>query len=153
VLALVSRFAGPRIARLCIRYLALETHPTQARYMTIDSLAHDSPELRRAEAWIRIHLGEPFTMADVAKAARTSARTLARRLQQATGTTPMRFVQRLRVEQAARLLETTDLSFAEIAHRVGYAEPAALRRVMKRELGEGPRGLRASRTSRRASAP
>lgn len=144
MLGLVCRFAGPRIARLCIRYLALETHPTQARYMMAEYLAHDSPEVSRAETWIRGHLAERFSIADVAKATHTSTRTLARRIQRATGASPLRFVQRLRVEYAAQLLETTDLRFDEIAYRVGYEEPAALRRVIKRELGRGPRDLRAS---------
>lgn len=142
MLALVSRFAGPRIGRLCVRYLSLETHPTQARYMMTHHLARDHAEVRRAEAWIRAHVAESFTVADVAKAARTSPRTLARRIQRSTGTTPVKFVQRLRVEHAAHLLEATELPFDEISRRVGYAEPAALRSLLRRELGEGPRELR-----------
>jgi transcriptional regulator GlxA family with amidase domain len=60
---------------------------------------------------------------------------------------PVAFLQRLRVEQATELLETTRLAVEEIARRVGYAEPTTLRRLLRRETGGRPSELRASATA------
>ena len=54
--------------------------------------------------------------------------------------TPQRFVQRVRVAHAEHLLETTRASVEEVAARVGYADPAAFRRVFRRHTGASPRG-------------
>ncbi|MEO7455329.1 MAG: helix-turn-helix domain-containing protein, partial [Gemmatimonadaceae bacterium] len=66
----------------------------------------------------------------------------ARRVARATGMSPVQFLQRVRVERAVELLETTTLSVEEIARRVGYAEPTTLRRLLRREAGALPRELR-----------
>jgi len=59
------------------------------------------------------------------------------------GMTPHEMVQRIRVEHAANLLETTRASVEEIAGRVGYADSAAFRRVFRRYAGESSRMRRA----------
>lgn len=144
MLWLVRRYAGPAIADLCLRYLVIDERPSQARYAVIEHLARSSDEVARADAWARRHLGEPFTIGDLARAAGVSERTLARRFQQALGTSPLRFVQRLRAERGAHLLQTTRDRVDAIASRVGYSDPVALRRILRRELGTTPRALRGS---------
>jgi len=143
MLAVVTRFCGPRLADLVARYLVLDRRPTQARYALTSHLAASTPEVSRAETFVRAHLGEPLRVGAIARAVGTSPRTLARRVARATGLSPLRFVQRLRVEQSVHLLETTDAPFDEVARQVGYAEPAALRRVLRRETGQTARSLRA----------
>jgi transcriptional regulator GlxA family with amidase domain len=142
---LVRRVAGPDVASLCARLLVLDERPSQARYAMVNHLDHDSEEVRRAERYVRQHLQRPLSIAEIAKAARVSPRTLARRLHEATGVSPVGFVQRLRVERAVHLLGTTKLSFDEVARRVGYEDPGALRGLLKRDLGVTARGLRGSR--------
>jgi transcriptional regulator GlxA family with amidase domain len=83
-------------------------------------------------------------MDDLAAAAGMSPRTFARRLHRTTGLSPIRFVQRLRMEAALELIETTRLPIDEVARRVGYAEPSTLRRVLRRDAGHAPRDLRAA---------
>lgn len=144
-LALVRRAAGAEVADLCVRYLALDTRPTQARYALMDHLAAASPEVRQAERWIRRHLAEPFGVPGLARALGTSPRTLARRTQRSLGCSPLALVQRLRAEQAEHLLATTRLSLQEVCAQVGYADPSALRRVLRRETGQTARGLRGLR--------
>jgi transcriptional regulator GlxA family with amidase domain len=92
-----------------------------------------SEETLRAEAFARRHLHEPIGVADLARAARTSARTLARRLHETMGVSPVRFLQRLRAERALHLRKTTRLTLEEIAHKVGYANAGSLRRVWRTE--------------------
>ena len=77
----------------------------------------------------------------------------ARRVERATGHSPVRFLQRMRVERAVELLESTQLSLEEIASRVGYAEPSTLRRLIQRYQGSGPRQLRGGSADARARRP
>lgn len=141
-LHLVARFAGPSVARQCSRLLLLDRHPSQAPYMAIRQLANDDPTVRRAEHWIRRHLADTFDVAAVAHACGVGPRTLARRLVASVGLAPLPFVQRLRVEAAVHLLETTRLSLGEIGERVGYRDASALTRLVRRETGAAPREIR-----------
>jgi transcriptional regulator GlxA family with amidase domain len=141
-LHLVSRFAGPAVARRCSSYLLLDPHASQTPYMTMQQIAANEPTVRRAEAWVRAHLAERFDVAAVARHIGTSPRTLARRLKAAAGLSVIGFVQKVRVEVATHLLETSRLSLDEITARVGYDDPSTLRRLIERETNASPRELR-----------
>ncbi len=122
--------------------LLLDQRPSQAHFMITDFMAERSGELRVIDTWIRDNLHEGLSTEDLAAAVHLSPRTLARRVKAASGLSPGRYVQRIRVEEAARLLRTTDLSAAEVARRVGYGDAATLRRLTKRALGRTPSELR-----------
>ena len=143
MLSVVARHAGPRLADDCARYLLLDQRRSQSRYMALGFLAAADERVAVAERWARERLTECFTVDDVAAAVGLSPRTFARRVERATGLSPVRFLQRLRVERAIELVETTRLPIDEIARRVGYAEPSTLRRLMSRGSGGPPRLFRA----------
>ncbi len=142
MLALVERYCGSDIATRCARFLLLDGRRSQSRYMALGYLAAKDPHVVRAERWARAELATGLTVDALAAAAGLAPRTFARRVARATGLSPIQFLQRLRVERAVELLETTTLSVEEIARRVGYAEPTTLRRLLRREAGGGPRDLR-----------
>jgi transcriptional regulator GlxA family with amidase domain len=65
-------------------------------------------------------------------------RTFTRRFQQATGQTPIEYVQNLRIEEARHLLETGELSVEAIANTVGYEDASFFARLFKRHVGLTP---------------
>jgi len=65
-------------------------------------------------------------------------RSLNRRFKAATGSTLIDYLQNLRVEEAKRLLETSQKSSDDIAADVGYENPAFFRRLFKRYTGMTP---------------
>lgn len=142
MLSVVARRAGSSLADGCARYLLLDERRSQSRYMALGFLAAADERVARAETWARRHLERGFAIDELAAAAGLAPRTFARRVERATGMPPVRFVQRLRVERAIELLETTRLSLEEIARRVGYAEPTTLRRLIRRDGGNPPRRMR-----------
>lgn len=148
MLHLIARLAGPELATRIARTLIIEQRPTQSRYMISSALAGLNGDVARAEHWVRERLDTPFTVADMARELGMSPRTLDRRLRTAVGVGPSKFVQRLRSEQAVHLIETTDLSIEEVTTRVGYANTASLRRVLRRERDASPSELRASLVGR-----
>ena len=84
-------------------------------------------------AMIRSGLQTVDAQAKLAQSLGTSRRTLERRVRAALNLTPLGFVQRLRIERARHLSATTDLTSAEIALRVGYANAETLRSLLRRE--------------------
>ncbi len=142
MLSVLSRATGPTLARLVSRFLVVDERPSQARYMIRHHLRADDKALRRAERYVREHIDRAITVGEMARAAGTSSRTLARRMKDQLETTPLRFVQRLRAERAVQMLETTASSVEAVASKVGYADAAAFRRVLRRETGRSPREFR-----------
>jgi transcriptional regulator GlxA family with amidase domain len=145
MLALVARCASPSLADLCARYMLLDRRGSQAPYMSLAMLCTGDEKVAKVEAWARERLADGIGVGELGAAAGLEPRTFARRVKRATGLTPVAFLQRLRVERATDLLETTRLPFEEIAHRVGYSEPSTLRRLLRQQKGVAPREVRAAR--------
>ena len=142
MLAVVAKFAGPKLSQTCAQYLLLDHRTSQAPYMAITFLAGQDPQIARAESWIRKNIDRRITIDQLAGAAGLTPRTFARRLRTVCDLSPVRFAQRIRSEIARNLFETTTLSVDEISRRVGYAEPSTLRRLLRRELSPPPSQLR-----------
>ncbi|WP_294435679.1 AraC family transcriptional regulator [uncultured Victivallis sp.] len=60
------------------------------------------------------------------------------------GTTPMKYLTRLRIRYAAELLHNTDMPVAEVAESAGFADPAYFSRAFRRETGLAPLDYRSS---------
>jgi transcriptional regulator GlxA family with amidase domain len=145
MLSIIARHAGPDLADSCARLLLLDQRQSQSRYMALSFLAAADERVSHAERWARTRLHRAFSISDLAKAVGLGARTFARRCERVTGLSPVKFVQKLRIDKAMELLETTRLGLDDIAERVGYANPSTLRKLLHRE-GIGARASRASRT-------
>jgi transcriptional regulator GlxA family with amidase domain len=142
MLAVVAKFAGPKLSQICAQYLLLDHRTSQAPYMAITFLAGQDPQIARAESWIRKNIDRRITIEQLAAAAGMTPRTFARRLKTVCDLSPVRFAQRIRSEVARTLFETTRLSVDEISRRVGYAEASTLRRLLRRDLSPPPSRLR-----------
>ncbi|MEY9943707.1 GlxA family transcriptional regulator [Kitasatospora sp. GAS1066B] len=142
-LALV-RDRSPLLADLAARYLVVDSRPTQASYAIPGHLARTDPTVAAYERWVREHLDQPLRIADAARALGTSERTLQRALDRVLGVSPLRFAQRVRLEQAAHLLRTTDLPTDTVARRVGYENASTLTTLLRERLDTTPGRLRRS---------
>jgi transcriptional regulator GlxA family with amidase domain len=65
-------------------------------------------------------------------------RTLKRRFKAATGSSLIEYLQNLRVEEAKRLLESTELPMEDISEQTGYSDTSFFRRLFKRLTGLTP---------------
>ena len=140
--SIVGARCSTAVCRQVGALLLLDKRPSQAHYMVVHHRGEVSEDFRRIEIWVRGHLHSPLGLSDLAEAIGLSLRTLARRVKDATGETPLALIQRLRVERAIFLLETTSRSFSEITGAVGYSEPATLRRLIRRQTGRAPSDYR-----------
>jgi AraC-like DNA-binding protein len=86
-----------------------------------------------------------WTLADLAGQAGMSRTLFAARFRAAVGESPMRYLARIRLGQAAWYLTTTGLSVEAIARRTGYSTDASLSKAFKREFGASPGQYREGR--------
>lgn len=136
------RQGSPELASLVAKYLIVDSRPSQSAYVLTDHLIHSDPLVERFESWARRWLEKGFSLDEAAKAAGSSKRTLARRMQAVLGKSPLGYFQNLRVERAVHLLKTSNESVEEIAARVGYSEGVTLRTLLRRRLGRGIKEIR-----------
>jgi transcriptional regulator GlxA family with amidase domain len=136
------RRVSPELASLTAKYLIVDSRPAQSAYALTDHLAHTDPVVRRFDTWVRARLKDGFSLDKAARAVGASKRTLARRLHAVVGRSPIAYVQSLRVERAVHLLKTSRVSVDEVAARVGYADGATLRSLLRRRLNAGVREIR-----------
>jgi len=93
-------------------------------------------------AWMVEHLDEDLSVPLLARRALLSERTFARRFVAETGTTPAKWLARQRLHYAQRLLEQTDLTVEQVAHRSGFGSAPLLRDHFARVIGVPPADYR-----------
>jgi AraC-like DNA-binding protein len=64
------------------------------------------------------------------------------RLSEVTGLAPLTYLARHRMQVAARLLASGDVTVAQVGARVGFGSAAAFSRAFKRAHGRAPSELR-----------
>jgi AraC-like DNA-binding protein len=98
--------------------------------------------VKRTRDFARAHLAEELTLDDLAENAGMSRFHFVRTYRRAAGRTPMRDLQRLRVEFAKGLILTTDLPLKAVAPLAGLGDEYRLSHVFRRHLGFPPGALR-----------
>ncbi|MET9607707.1 GlxA family transcriptional regulator [Streptomyces sp. NPDC006512] len=140
-LALVEEDFGRDTALLIARHLVvfLRRPGNQAQFSAqlAAQTARREP-LRDVQQWITEHPDGDLSVEALAARAALSPRHFARAFQAETGVTPGRYVERVRVEHARRLLEDGRDGVARISRECGYGTPEALRRAFVRTLGQSP---------------
>lgn len=101
-----------------------------------------NPMVDEVRAFVRSRIQEPFTLDGLAEVAGISKSHFVRQYKTLTGHTPMEDIRFVRVEEAARLVSTTDIPLHEIAPLVGLANVYHLSRRLRELLDVGVRELR-----------
>lgn len=103
---------------------------------------HSDSVVRRCEQWLEGHFREIDAISQVVKLSGIPERTLKCRFKMAAGSTLIEYLQNLRIEEAQRLLETSQMPVDDISVQAGYADASFFRRLFKRLTGLTPREYR-----------
>jgi transcriptional regulator GlxA family with amidase domain len=143
-LALVEEDLGRAIALSVARHLVvfLKRPGGQAQFSAALSLQLADDHFADLHGWLAEHLGENLSLPRLAAQAAMSERTFLRRYREATGLTPARAIERLRVEAARQFLAETGLPAKRIAARCGFGSEETMRRSFVRLQGVSPQDYR-----------
>lgn len=139
-LKLIERFGDGDLARMVAKVMLLEPNRrSQAAFVftSLDAQGKDTL-VDGVCKWLQKNFRHQFSIDDVATHFAVSARTLLRRFRHEMDDTPIGYLQKIRLEHAKALLETTTLSFAQIVERAGYLDESAFRRLFRRHVGLTP---------------
>jgi len=144
-LALVEADLGRPLALAVARHLVmfLKRPGGQAQFSAALALQAGEERFGRLHAYIAENLSGDLSLPTLATAAGMSARSLSRHYQAATGLTPARAVERLRVEAARRALAETTQPVKRIAQVCGFGSEETMRRSFLRHVAATPQDYRA----------
>jgi transcriptional regulator GlxA family with amidase domain len=144
-LALIEEDIGREMALAAARHLVvfLKRPGGQAQFSAALSLQSAEDRFGTLHHWISNHVGGDLSLPMLAQQAGMSERSFSRRYVEATGQTPARAVEQLRVEAARRLLSDTRLPVKRIAARCGFGSEETMRRSFVRTLAATPQDYRA----------
>ena len=104
--------------------------------------SHKDDLVLKAQVMMEKTYSKENTIEKLADTIGISRRSLERRFKAATGETPIKYLHRLRVEAAKRILETKNWSFDEIAYHVGYENSSYFRKIFKGLCHISPKAYR-----------
>jgi transcriptional regulator GlxA family with amidase domain len=141
---LVERFCGHEIAMQTAKALLIETPRAWQSGFAIVPLKtdHTDDTISSAQEWMHKNFAKTFPLEDPARRVGMSVRNFVRRFKQATGDSPLIYLQKLRIAAAKRMLESNHRSMQEICDAVGYQDVPFFRSLFQRHTGVSPSAYR-----------
>jgi AraC family transcriptional regulator, regulatory protein of adaptative response / methylphosphotriester-DNA alkyltransferase methyltransferase len=96
-----------------------------------------------AIAIVEQEYADDLALDDIARRVATSRRQLQRSYAEIGKTTFREHLTAVRMDRAGEMLRTGNLTIREVAHRVGYRQPAQFAKAFRRHHGAAPSGFRA----------
>ena len=143
-LYLVEKFCGHDVTVQTAKALLIETPRTwQAGFAIVPlKTEHNDDAISTAQDWLHQNFQKRFPLETPARRAGMSLRNFVRRFKQATGDSPLAYLQKLRISAAKRLLEGNHRGMQEISDAVGYHDAAFFRALFQRHTGVSPSAYR-----------
>ena len=98
--------------------------------------------LNKAVAYLKLHLGEHITTAQIGRFVGMSESSLLRAFKSAFGIGPAEYIVDLRVRYAVQLLRNTKLTVEDIAEQSGFADSSHLWKTLQHKLNVSPKNIR-----------
>jgi len=142
-LYVTRKFISKEVSYTCANYLGVDAgRVSQQHYKNLTMIPSENDDIQKILQYLKTHFKEPITIKDMANYISVSERTFIRYFKKTTGELPNQYLQKLRVEEAKRLLLNTQDSFEYITYYVGYSNPSNFRNLFKKLTGLNPRQYR-----------
>ena len=141
---LVEKFCGREIALAASKVFMIQVHDSGQNSFAIFDLqrGHTDKDIRGIQEFIEQHYRDDLYVNRLAEKFNISNRTLIRRFTEATGNTPLEYIQRVRVEAAKRLLEKGKEGVEQVCIKSGYEDFNFFRKIFRRHTGLSPQEYR-----------
>lgn len=149
-LAMIEEDLGPEAAKGVAHDMVLPQRRLggQSQFSAMLELAPPSGRIRDALRYAAEHLTAALSVDDLADVACLSLRQFNRVFFDATGTTPAKAIERLRLDLARARIEDGQEPFERIARNVGFGSVERMRRSCVAIFGQSPQELRRSARQR-----
>ncbi len=139
-LYIVEKYCGREAALYCARVLQIDIErDSQSPFIMFEgSKDHKDDAIRHIQEYIEQHIGDRLTVDQLAVHCSMDRINFTRRFKKATQLSPADYVQRIKVEGAKRLFESTHKQINEVMYEVGYADAKAFRQLFKKIAGMTP---------------
>jgi len=141
---LIEKFCNRAIAVRTAKVFSVDIDRRQQSYfgtfLPIED--HGDDLVRQAQTEIRKNFREANTIEEIIVDVPASRRNLVRRFKQATGITPIEYLQKTRIEAAKQLLEQSRQSILEVMLDSGYNDLKSFRTLFKKNVGMTPTAYR-----------
>ena len=121
----------------------------EKRYRSASRKSGWSARIKPVLEYIETHYSEELSLDSLSTVAGMNARYFCKVFYSLTNTTPMNYVNFFRIEQAAFLLDSTDMHITEIAMNCGFWESSYFTKVFKKFKGTTPHLYRRSQRADR----
>lgn len=144
LLHLMRRYGSLELAQKCSRYLLIDHARSEQSVYVMWSMpkSHGDADILRVQNWLDEHYDQPLLIDALAPRFGFGVRNFMRRFKEATGYTPLAYLQTLRLEKAKHLLESTRMSLDSITLKVGYEDSNSFRRLFQQRVGLLPASYR-----------
>ncbi|GGH62004.1 transcriptional regulator GlxA family with amidase domain [Filimonas zeae] len=144
MLHLLEQYCGRQMAIQIAKLFSIDMDRHQQAYFAgfQPRKNHNDSLVKEAQLQIEDQYMELATIDELVKKMPVSARNFMRRFKQATGVTPISYLQQTRIEAARRLLEQSDASITDIMYQVGYGDMKSFRQLFTRIAGLPPKAYR-----------
>jgi transcriptional regulator GlxA family with amidase domain len=126
--------AALQVARQLVMFLVRPGGQAQYSHM-LSRQAVTSEPLRELQVWMLEHLKDDLTVEKLAERIGMSPRHFSRVCLRETNMNPGQFVDRMRVEAAQQMIDSSSLGLKEIADSCGFNSADSMRRTFLRVLG------------------
>lgn len=140
-LLLIERFCGRDIASQSAKTQVIDSRrSSQSAYANVKlHKRHRDPLIREIQDYIEANYNQFLSIEKLCALFNLVPRTLNRRFQQSTTMRPIAYIQTVRIEQAKRLLEESQIQIKSLANLVGYEDTSSFNRLFKRQTGLSPK--------------
>jgi len=140
LLYLVEKYTDREMSILCAKYFAIEIdRSNQASFIMFKGQRdHQDEPILRAQEFIENNFHDKITVDQLSSIFAIGRRSLERRFKKATCNTVSEYIQRVKIEAAKKIFETSRKNVDEIMSEVGYSDTKAFRTVFKRTTGLSP---------------
>lgn len=143
-LAMVEDDLGETLARSVARHLVVHQRRggAQSQFSVLLELHPKSDRIQKALAYAKENLSSVLSIETLAEAASLSPRQFSRVFREETGQSPGKAIERLRVEAARFMLESSGHPIDTVAKETGFGDRERMRQAFIRAFGQPPQAIK-----------
>ncbi len=140
IIYIIEKYMGRKVALGVSKLYLIGNHLETQKTFSVLTMQkeHKDKEIIKAQTYIESNFRIGISLQQLADKLCMSKRNFIRRFKKATGDTPFLYIQKVKVEEAKKMLESENRTVEEIVYEVGYEDTNAFRKLFVKHTGTSP---------------